>query len=492
MSGKLVLITILVIVLMGMLSLSYGVQIVEASETIYIRADGSVDPPTAPIQRDGDLYTLTGNLVSSADAIKIERDNMILYGAGRFVQGAGSSTGIVLDGRNNVTIMNTEVKGFLRGIYLYGSSNCSIVGNIITGDNEGLALEMGSNYNCLSQNNITENEFGVRLANSHYNCMSGNSITREDRTGIDFVASSNNRIVGNIVSENNESGIFVFGSYSYIYANNITNNNESGITIYGSNWNTITQNNIINNTSGISLSFTTPARPWTYEYNTIVGNNVAASRYAGIKLEHSSHNLIYHNNFVDNAEEAVTDDSPNNIWDNNYPFGGNCWSDYANVDSNQDGIGDAPYVIGIGNFDNYPLVGMFYSYNVSYVEQGLAVDLISNSSISSFDVLVSIEHLENRLIRFNATGESDFGFVRICIPHALMNEPYQITVNSEEPHYVDYTLFDNGTHRWIYFAYHHSTQEIVIVIEVPSFLILPLFMMATLLAVICHERRQFI
>jgi hypothetical protein len=37
------------------------VQQAKADATIYIRADGSVDPPSAPIQHMGDAYALTGD-----------------------------------------------------------------------------------------------------------------------------------------------------------------------------------------------------------------------------------------------------------------------------------------------------------------------------------------------------------------------------------------------------------------------------------------------
>lgn len=37
------------------------ITVTEAGRTIYIRPDGSIDPPTAPISRVGDIYTLTDN-----------------------------------------------------------------------------------------------------------------------------------------------------------------------------------------------------------------------------------------------------------------------------------------------------------------------------------------------------------------------------------------------------------------------------------------------
>ena len=51
-----------VLLVLSMLTLAFNIQPVKASGTIYIRADGSIDPPTAPIQRVGDYYTLTGDM----------------------------------------------------------------------------------------------------------------------------------------------------------------------------------------------------------------------------------------------------------------------------------------------------------------------------------------------------------------------------------------------------------------------------------------------
>ena len=44
--------------------------------------NGSIDPVGAPIQRNGNIYTLTGNITSSADGIVVQRDNIIIDGAG--------------------------------------------------------------------------------------------------------------------------------------------------------------------------------------------------------------------------------------------------------------------------------------------------------------------------------------------------------------------------------------------------------------------------
>jgi hypothetical protein len=84
----------------------FKIQTVDtASGTIYIRADGSINPPTAPISTlDNITYTLTGNITSHASGIVIERDNVTLDGAGYTLQGTGLGTGVDVSYRKGVTI----------------------------------------------------------------------------------------------------------------------------------------------------------------------------------------------------------------------------------------------------------------------------------------------------------------------------------------------------------------------------------------------------
>jgi len=96
------------------------------------------------------------------------------------------------------------------------------------------------------------------------------------------------------------------------------------------------------------------------------------------------------------------------------------------------------------------------------------------------------------MIRMYVCGEPAYGFCRACIPHKLMNVT-SISVIIDDGAtttlHPNYTLYDNGTHSWIYFAYPDSTHKIDIIPEFPSFF-LPLFMIATLLAVIIYRRKH--
>jgi parallel beta-helix repeat protein len=174
------------------------------NQTIYIRADGGIDPSGVPIHRKGDLYFLTGNITSDADGIVVERNDIILDGAGYTVKGTGGGYGITLSGRSGVTIKNTDVEKFTYGIMLYASSNNSIVENNIANNAAGISLGSSSN-NSVSGNNITANpSYGIHIENySSDNSVSGNNIAN-NANGIYLTSSSSNSICHNNFIQNDQ------------------------------------------------------------------------------------------------------------------------------------------------------------------------------------------------------------------------------------------------------------------------------------------------
>ena len=189
------------VVLMG---LAFNIQSVRASETIYIRADGSVDPDTAPISTvDNVTYTFLGNIIY--DEIVVEKNNTVVDGAGYSIQGGWDlQRGIFLCGGSNVTIKNIEIRAFMYGLYLQQSSN-----------------------NTISGNKITENGWGINLVDSSDNTINGNNITINYGVGIELDFSSNNTINGNNIT-NNDGGILVHLSSfdNAIYHNNFIGNTQ--------------------------------------------------------------------------------------------------------------------------------------------------------------------------------------------------------------------------------------------------------------------------
>ena len=147
-----------------------------SAQTIYVRPDGSIDPSAAPIELDGNTYTLTDSIVNNS--IVIEKDSIEIDGAGYALQGPEllpAESGIYLAGRSNVTIRNMNIKEFRYGISLWSSSNSSISGNNITNNEHGVYLYYNSVNNTVSGNNITDNEYGVSIYYSPNNTVSHNN-----------------------------------------------------------------------------------------------------------------------------------------------------------------------------------------------------------------------------------------------------------------------------------------------------------------------------
>jgi len=411
------------------------------------------------------------------------------------IQNAGQ---VILINCSRIRVENLDLSKATAGVWLWRTNSTKIVGNNITNNLWGFSgfspvwSISGESLNCtISGNNITNNRFGVWLSSFPHSTLSGNYVSYNEY-GVHIADCHNSTISGNNVL-NNVLGILVSGESdgSTISGNTVSSKEHAddptclGIEL-GSGNVVVERNMVTDNYCGVR--FSSPDN--TVRENTISGNVEGIIIAVSPGREH-----IYHNNFIGNQVQIGHPEwvHSSNVWDNGYPSGGNYWSDYNGTDANHDGIGDSAYFIDANNTDNYPLMGTFYDFNVSWIDSGHNVEIISNSSVSAFDAGFWIEHPENpntRIIKFNVTGENDtIGFCRICIPVALLNATYTVLLNGTE---IPFTLLpcSNSTHSYLYFNYTHSTQEVMIIPEFPSFLILPLFMIATLLAVIVYKRRK--
>ena len=346
MNRKLVSEVMVTLLLLGMLALTFNVHPAEASGTIYIRADGSVEGTPCIRSDDNVTYTFTDNIYGK---IVVERDNIVVDGANYTVLGAGAnlySKGINLAGRRNVTLRNMSIEGFYYGAYLDFSSSNSIF-----------------------DNNMTNNEYGIRLDNSLNNSISRNDITANNEGGVWVFHSSFNSISGNNVTANSWEGILLIDSFYNIISENNASNNADGIILADSSFNSVSRNNITANKVGIPI--VSSSGSITSSGNIIFGNDLVANS-DGILFHGSLGNSIYHNNFLDNTRQVydvawthpVIPPSINS-WDDGYPSGGNFWSDYTDEDlcsgpyqnvTGGDGVWDHPYEIDADNVDNYPLV----------------------------------------------------------------------------------------------------------------------------------------
>ena len=90
MLGKIVTSFFSALLFISIVTLAFNIQPVKSTwtGTVYIRADGSVDPSDAPIITvDNVTYTLTGRIASNANGIVVERDQILLDGANQMISG---------------------------------------------------------------------------------------------------------------------------------------------------------------------------------------------------------------------------------------------------------------------------------------------------------------------------------------------------------------------------------------------------------------------
>ncbi|MBN1245566.1 hypothetical protein JXA31_08230 [Candidatus Bathyarchaeota archaeon] len=145
---------------------------------ITIKSDGTVEPETPFIEQDGNVYTLTSDLVRSY-AIKIECSNIIFDGGGHIIDGSlngygYSNRGLNVEGVTNVTVKNVEAKGFI-------DSDVSI--NYAT-NSTFLRLKAASYY----------------LRNSNFTTIAESNISSDDSLSFQqliMLYSNNNIIMGN-------------------------------------------------------------------------------------------------------------------------------------------------------------------------------------------------------------------------------------------------------------------------------------------------------
>jgi parallel beta-helix repeat protein len=364
----------MILVLLSISIVAYVVKVKPAEAwtgTVFIRADGGIDPPSAPIQRNGDLYTIFGNLTTTyGPCIIIERNSMTLDGQGYTINGPGDyGVGIEVLGKENVEIHNTQIKTLRVGISLGGTSkNNRIYANNITANWWGIFLDYSSSKNSISGNNIGSNDFGIWSAASSFNSIYGNNITANSSHGV-FLSdgSSDNNISANSMTSNLDCIVLNNSPYNNITENNMTANHQNGIILGYSSFNNIQGNNIVaNQAEGIISQHSS--------FNSISENNIAHNGGWGIWFYDCSNHSVYHNNFTENPTQAVSDGS-GHVWDDGYPSGGNYWSDYTGIDKysgqnqdepSNDGIGDTPYVIDGNNRDQYPLMVPYCTLYAQY------------------------------------------------------------------------------------------------------------------------------
>lgn len=400
----------------------------------WARADSAIY-----IKADGSIYPTTSPISTS--------DNVTYTLTGNITS---NNDGIIVE-RNNTIIDGSgytlQGSWFSSGILITNVSGVTVRNMNIGNFSLDIEVSFSSNIT-LSDNNLNHTQVGIDLYFSLDSTISNNNST--GRYGLALDASSDN-----IVSGNNITRCYC------------------GIFFQDSSSNTVTQNSFTENYLNIKL------QSLYYPPSAAVDN------------------IFFHNNFLlgeyGSSSSLISNYSNlTQIWNND--FEGNYWIGYNGTDSNQDGIGDTPYVIDENNTDHYTLMGSFQSFNVSAAYQKFEeVEIVSNSTFENVEFLLGMDNPQYPWeILLTVHGQNGTtGFCRITFQNDLLNSssyPVNIAGYSTTNRIVE----SNGTHTTLYFTFNQTLSDynITILPEFPFLPILSLFMIATLLVIIVHSKKH--
>jgi len=313
------------------------------------------------------VYVFSGTYsVSDENDIVIEK-TINLIGENKettIISATGFDYHVIRINADYVTFSGFTVRDAIRGI-ICNSDYCNVYENIIIDNADGLQLSKAS-HNAFSRNIITSNMNGITIESSSIDNNISFCDVNENIRGIEIANGCNSNIIfKNNVIKNAETGISIH-SDNNILINNSVKENCYGILGAGVYLNSASNNKIIgniiseNSLDGIVL---TESSNRNVIYENIIKNNVQTMDigWYGIYIVSSSNNnVIYHNDFIKNNWGVISHnafDSCNNIWYDSTLKEGNYFDDYAGIDSDGDGIGDVAYKIpGGNNRDRYPLM----------------------------------------------------------------------------------------------------------------------------------------
>jgi nitrous oxidase accessory protein len=405
-------------------------------------------------------YPTYVNYDSIQGAVDSATDGSTLYvGTGFYQENLVINKSMSLEGENRDT---TIIDGMSNGTVVYiGSDNVSI-----------------SDFKLQYSGCSCSDYYGVDVGSSRQNISIINNNIFSDSTGILVRKGQDIVIAGNNITSSRDYSIVIEDSIGVSILENSVTYNLNQIDVSNSTQMTIVNNKMMNNGNGIAMT--------NSNNNTLAGNIIASNSLYGLYLSQSDHNKIVRNSLQSNARNVYIRNSTD-YWDDD--FEGNYWSNYTGVDADHDGIGDTPFVLDADNVDHHPLVGLFYSYSAMPEND---VGVITDSTLRNF------EYVQPDTIKLqvsNRTADQALGFCRVIIPHALIdpnNGTIQVIIDNGQTQvlFLNMTLYDNGTHRWVYFTFPLSSHEIMIIPEYGSLLIMSIFMATLTLGVLIKRKRR--
>ncbi len=182
---------------------------------------------------------------------------------------------VVLISHHNVnvtgfTIQPSSYHWTTRGVHLLHVSYCNVYGNVILNNEEGIWVYECSTVN-ITANTVSGKGPGILLHCSPANYICENLVTNNN-LGVRFIDSPNNTLSNNIISNNKHAGLVVDSDGNSILDNIIEHNGAAGIQLLGVN--NVLKDNKLNNST---LNFDLDPKLRVDFYNSEFANDVDSS-----------------------------------------------------------------------------------------------------------------------------------------------------------------------------------------------------------------------
>lgn len=293
----------LMIVLMGIQTLTCGIQLVKSVKNWVVDDDGPAD-----------FHTIQEaiNAASERDAIYVK--------IGTYYEHVTINKTVVLIGENEE---NTCINGNRTGTVVYVTANDVVISGFTVcnsgSDWDEYGILVRSSNTTIKNNKVAENGMGISFEGSSGSIM-GNAITKNTHYGIDLLC-HNSTIYENSVSANGEGIVFTNSFSNIVYGNNVTTNNCEGIYLRNSCNNTfryncldgnefnfkVVGNELIHYIQNIDLSNTMYGKPVYYLINrhNLIINSQTFPNIGYLALINSTNILIHNLSLGNNNNEGL-------------------------------------------------------------------------------------------------------------------------------------------------------------------------------------------
>lgn len=332
----------------------------EPGDTVTVSEDVAEESVTIdkPLTLQGDGVTMRND--AGETLLAVESEDVTIEGI-RFVQedtqieesivpgqeyeAVESEPVVSITDSEGFTFTNNEVKMIGSGLYAEASDAFTVTNNEFNGTyssyvNQGLAaVELYETNQVTITGNDVENALdGFYLDSLQEAVIHENAVT-DSRYAVHLMYSSQVEGHSNRFQDNVNGLMIMDSEEAEFFENTLTDQFDVrgyGLLVYRSENIHLHDNEISRNSTGVKLEETE---------NVSIHDNVIAGNQVGLSWERQQADVnFYHNDMVSNV--LSTQGAFVEKLSLSHQAKGNYWSDYALIDKNGDGVGEAPYVAG--------------------------------------------------------------------------------------------------------------------------------------------------